>query len=298
MRTLRDILVNPLAIISAGNTLGEGVLWDAERQCVWWTDIQERKLFRYDPATHVVLEFDTPERVCSFGLVEGSEALLTAFESGIAFYDPHSKTLDWRIRPNFGKAGLRFNDGRMDRQGRFWTGTMYEGQESLAAASLYRFDRRGELSVHATHIRISNGICWSPDSTKFYFSDSPSRTIFVYDFDAESGTISNRKVFAQTPEGAYPDGANVDSAGHVWSAHWGAGRVVGYTPEGDVAMVIDTPASQPTCVAFGGRNLDLMYVTSARDGLNEAALMGQPHAGDVFVYKMSVPGLSDGYFSQ
>ena len=284
-------------IIPVGNTLGEGVVWDGENGVLWWTDIQERSLYRYDPTTRKLDRIATPERLCSFGLVRDSELLLAAFETGLALYNPATGKTVWLARPHADTPGIRFNDGRVDRQGRFWTGTMVEGNAPEAAAHLYHLDRRGQLHRKAGGIRISNGICWSPDSTRFYFSDSPLRTIYLYDFDAASGEIANRRVFAVTPEGAYPDGANVDCEGFLWSAHWGAGRVVRYALDGTIDRVIEVPASQPTCVAFGGPDLNLLYVTSARDGLKEDALLRHPSAGHLFVYRVDVRGQPDPRFA-
>lgn len=286
-----------LHIIRVGDTLGEGIVWDGESRRVLWTDIHARRLHRYDPATDALETFATPERLCSFGLVQGRAELIAAFESGIGFHTPGTDGIAWLHRPTFAAPGIRFNDGRVDRQGRFWCGTMSEAETPAAVGSLYRLDRNGSASVHESGIAISNGICWSPDGTRFYFADSPLRTIFVYDFDPGTGRIANRRVFAHTPDGAYPDGANVDSQGHVWSAHWGAGCVVRYAPDGTVSARIDVPARQPTCVAFGGPDLDRLFVTSAREGLNADALLGQPHSGDVFVYKIPVPGLPDARYA-
>ena len=114
-------------IVHVGNTLGEGVLWDALGQRAWWTDIQERQLFRYDPVLRVLERFELPERLGSFGFVEGSERIIAAFESGFAFYHPESGQLDWVTRPQHAAGNVRFNDGRVDRQGRFWAGSMVEG---------------------------------------------------------------------------------------------------------------------------------------------------------------------------
>ncbi|MGD0191783.1 MAG: SMP-30/gluconolactonase/LRE family protein [Rhizomicrobium sp.] len=283
-------------IIPAQNVLGEGVLWNCGTQTLWWTDIQTRRLLRYDLERKLLDSVGTPERVGSFGFVAGSSKLIVAFETGIGLHEPGSDVIEWLLRPDFVCPGLRFNDGRVDRQGRFWSGTMVEGSTVEANAALYCVHGRSSVMVAETGVSISNGICWSPDASRFYFADSPTRTIFAYDFDRDCATISNRRVFARTPDGAYPDGANVDSDGFLWSAQWGAGRVVRYAPDGTIDAVLDIPASQPTCIAFGGPELDLMFVTSARDGLNSDTLMGQPHAGDVFVFRMSVPGVPDGRF--
>jgi len=282
--------------IHVGNTLGEGIQWDVAGHALWWTDIQERRLHRFDWAKKTLETFPAPERIGSFGLIEGSTAIVAAFESGIAYYEPRGGTPKWLARPDAGVPGVRFNDGRVDRQGRFWAGTMVETEPRSGRANLYCIDGSGRAHKRESGVTISNGICWSPDSLRFYFADSPLRTIYCYDFNPATGAIANRREFARTPEGAHPDGAVVDARGFLWSAHWGAGRVVRYSPGGEIDAVLEVPASQPTCVAFGGPGLDLLFVTSARDGLTDRELARQPSAGDVFVYKMGCVGLAENRF--
>jgi L-arabinonolactonase len=281
--------------ISVGNTLGEGVLWDPVDQRVWWTDIQERRLFRYDPQASALETFQLPERLGSFGLVEGSKEIVGAFESGFAIYQPESGLLEWLARPDHGAKSVRFNDGRVDRQGRFWAGSMVEG-EGEPMGKLYCL--QGMLpEVRLTNIAISNSICFSPDGRHLYFADTPHRAILRYDIDPSTGSIENRKIFARTPPGSFPDGSNIDAQGYLWNAHWGAGRVVRYDLDGSVDWEIDVPATQPTCIAFGGPDLDMLYVTSARENLSADALEAQPQAGDVFVFKLNVKGLADARFA-
>ncbi len=282
-------------IISVGNMLGEGVLWDPLGQRTWWSDIQGRRLFRYDPQDRALESFDLPERLCSFGLIQGSDEIIAAFESGFARYHPESAQLHWVSRPGHEAGNVRFNDGRIDRQGRFWAGSMVEGKGE-AQGKLYCLDGN-HLRVRLTGISISNSICFSPDGKQLYFADSPQRTILRFDLDPVSGTIGNRQVFATTPKGAFPDGANIDAEGCLWSAHWGAGRVVRYAPDGSISAIVEIPTSQVSCVAFGGAALDLLFVTSAKEGMSDATLKGQPHAGDVFVYKVNVEGLPEPRFA-
>jgi L-arabinonolactonase len=289
--------VELIETIPVGNILGEGVLWNPDTQCLWWTDIQERRLFCRRWGEERWTSFALPERLGSFGFVAGSTRLIAAFETGVALYDPHDGALEWLSRPLGDGSGIRFNDGRVDRRGRFWTGTMAERDDREGQAELYCVDASGHIHVRESGITISNGICWSPDGARFYFSDSPKRAMYVYDCDAASGEISNRQTFARTPEGAFPDGANVDADGCIWSAQWGAGRVVRYKADGAVERVLEMPVSQPSCVAFGGPNLDLLFVTSARDGLNEQALLLQPRAGDIFVYRVGIAGLAEKPFA-
>ena len=288
--------MEPVKIIRAGNTLGEGVLWDVETESLWWTDIQERRLYRYDWNREALNSFATPERLCSFGFVEGSDRLIAAFESGFALFNPLDGATVWLARPEADRGGMRLNDGRVDRQGRFWAGSMAETAAGAEKANLYCVDESGRAHLRKSGITISNGICWSPDGSWFYFADSPRRTIWRFAFDAASGGISGRRVFAETPEGAFPDGATVDAEGFLWSAHWGAGRVVRYAPDGRIDRFLDVPASQPSCVAFGGPKLDLLFVTTARQDLKEDALQREISAGDVFVYNIGIAGLPEERF--
>jgi sugar lactone lactonase YvrE len=288
-----------LEIISAQNIVGEGIVWDPDVQCIWWTDIQGRRLFRYSwPGSATRQVYELPERLGSFGLRSAGAGLIAAFESGIAFFEPDRSRIEWLMRLPAMATKVRFNDGRVDRQGRFWCGTMVEGDRTKPIGQLFCVDVRGQVTCHLEGILISNGICWSPDSRRFYFADSPRREISVFDFDPAAGTISNRRVFARTPEGTSPDGADFDAEGGLWSATWGGRRVVRYTTDGTIDRVVEVPVSQPSCVAFGGPQLTHLFVTSAREGLSKAAADREPHAGDVFVFEMSVRGLASPRFAQ
>lgn len=290
-------MISLVDVVSVRNILGEAVLWNARTAKLWWTDIEGRCLFQYDPVSRALDRIQTPERLASFAFVADSDKLIAGFESGFAFFDPATGAVEWHYRLERGPSrGLRFNDGRTDRQGRFWAGTMVEGGGQEPLGRLYCLDRRGQVTVLPDPVHISNALCTSPDGTLLYFADSPQRRIFVYDLDPASGALSGRRIFAETPEGAYPDGANVDREGFVWNAHWGAGRVVRYAPDGSIDREVEIPSSQPSCVAFGGSELNLLFVTSACDGLKGDALLQQPSAGNVFVYNTDVTGLSDADF--
>jgi sugar lactone lactonase YvrE len=279
--------------IPARNTLGEGIQWDAATRSAWWTDIQEKTLCRYDWTARKLERFAMPERVGSFALMERGARIIAAFESGFALIDLKGGATEWLGRPDAALPGVRFNDGRVDRQGRFWAGTMEETEQRTGRGKLYCVDKDRAVHRRESGIMISNGLAWSVDGATMYFADSPLRTIYRYDFDTASGRLSNRRLFIRTPEGAHPDGATVDSEDFLWSAHWGAGVVVRYRADGTVDRVLSVPASQPTCVAFGGPDLDHLFVTSAREGLSTETLSIEPSAGDVFVYKMNIRGLPD-----
>ena len=145
-------------------------------------------------------------------------------------------------------------------------------------------------------ISITNSTSFSPSGDRLYFADSPAQEIVSYDLDTATGEISNRRSFARLPEGAFPDGSDVDADGRLWNAEWGAGRVTGYNPDGSIFAQLSVPASQASCVTFGGKDLDLLFVTSARADLDEEQLANEPQAGDVFIYRSPVKGLPAGVF--
>lgn len=277
--------------IEARNTLGEGILWDHREETIWWTDIQECRQHRYHLPTADLQTFDTPERLGAFGLTGTPGRFVAAFETGFAFFVPHTGSLEWIEKVEQHRPETRLNDGRVDRQGRFWSGAMVEDELQTQGAGLYQLAPDGTVIQRERNIMISNSICWSPDSRRFYFADSPGQTIYAYDFNAKNGEISNRQVFAATKDEAYPDGSEVDCEGRLWNAEWNGSRVTCYSPDGAIFGRVDLPVSQPTCVAFGGSDLDLLLVTSARDGLSDAELAHQPLAGSVFIYKTSARGL-------
>ena len=280
-------------IIPAGDTVGEGVLWDWRKQALWWTDIQRSRLYRYDWSTRERALLPAPERIGSFGLVAGSGELITAFASGIAMYEPTAMHVTWLARPEVASPDIRFNDGRVDRRGRFWSGTMQDHAPREPVGKLYSFDSTHGLRCHVEDVLISNGLCMSPDGAKLYFADSPTRMINVYDVREPAGTIGAPREFARIDQPAVPDGGTVDADGFVWSAQWGGSSVVRYTPDGREDLRVAVSASQLTCVCFGGPELDLMFITSAREHLDAAALQREPHAGNVFIYQTPFKGLPE-----
>jgi L-arabinonolactonase len=282
------------------NSLGECPLWNDRDGHFWWTDLHASLLCRLDPASGAISSTVMPERLCSFAFLARRDThILAAFETGLAFYDLRDGGIDWITRPEHGPTGMRFNDGRVDRQGRFWVGTMMEERERIPAgsAALYCLTADRLLTLHAEGVTISNGLCTSPDGTTLYFADSPRRIIHAFDLDTRLGTIDRKRVFATVRQGV-PDGSAVDCEGHVWSARWGAGTLVRHAPDGRAVDEIALPVSQPTCVAFGGADMKLLFVTSAREGMDQAALEAEKLAGAVLIYESDVAGLTEERFRE
>ena len=214
---------------------------------------------------------------------------------GFHFWDPQTNHFELINHPEKGKHGARFNDGRIDRKGRFWAGTMTaEG----ATSSLYRLDP--DLTVHRmeTGITISNGLGWSLDGHLMYFTDSLRRTIFVYDFDLESGDISNKREFYQlSDEPGVPDGLSIDREGFIWSAIYNGWKLIRIDPQGNLISTIQMPVSRPSSCAFGGTDFNDLYITTISEGLSEGEKKQEPLAGDLFVVEMEVAGFPESVFS-
>lgn len=283
-----------VATIPAHCLLGEGPVWDHRLSCLWFTDIQSAQLLRLDWPSGELTRFNLPERLGSLGLTEDPEQLVCAFASGLALYAPATGICQWlgKTEPHY--RGIRMNDGRVDRQGRFWAGSMVENRKLAEGegGSLYRLGSRDSLPVVMRGgIAISNATCFAPDGSALYFTDTPTQEILRYPLDAATGAIGEPLVFAQLTGEAYPDGADVDAQGRLWNAEWGSGRVTAYNPDGTPFAQIDLPVSQVTCPTFGGAEFDLLFVTSAREGLPDEQLAREPGAGDVFVYRPGVTGL-------
>ena len=274
------------------NILGEGVIWDAIGAAAWWTDIDGCKLYRYDPAEKRLDHWSTPERLGCFALVVDSDYLICGFASGFAYFNPLNEDLQWLKTIEQDNPGTRLNDGRADRQGRFWAGSMVESGDQGAGA-LYCLDQQLQVARKVSGLSISNGLCWSPDSTVMYHTDTPLRRINAYDFDASTGAIANQRCLVRTEKGCFPDGSTVDAQGYIWNAQWGASQVVRYSPEGEIDFVLPLPVSQPTCVAFGGPQLDKLFITSATQGFDEQALLAEPEAGNVLVFQTNITGTPD-----
>ena len=289
--------VELIAQIPCANILGEGVQWNHREQAVWWTDIKSSKIFRYHLATQDLQAWDTPEAVGCFAFAENDERILLALASGFAWFDKNSGAVEWIAKPEAHLVGNRLNDGRVDRQGRFWNGSIVEQKNTPdQSAGLFCLDADGNTTQHLSGLTISNSLCWSLDSTKLYHADSPSHQIKVYDFDAQTGTLSNGKVFVQTSDNVEPDGSSVDADGHLWNAEWGGQRLVRYNPEGRQVFEFKTLVSQPTCMAFGGDDMSLLFVTSARIGLSDDALAEQPEAGNLFIYRTDFKGVNECWY--
>jgi sugar lactone lactonase YvrE len=249
---------------------------------------------RLDPASGAVMMLVLPEVVGSIAFRKKG-GLIAATKSGIHFLDPASGTLEARANPEAQMPENRFNDGRCDRQGRFWAGTMCDVRRD-PTGSLYRFDADMTCTKLRNTIIIPNSLAFSPDGRTMYFGDTNRHTIWAYDYEPASGAATRERVFAETASGR-PDGSCVDAQGCLWNAEYGAGRLVRYTPAGKVDRVIEVPVANPTCCCFGGEDLGTLYVTTATQRLTPEDLAKQPLAGSLLALRPGVQGLPEGRFA-
>ncbi|MEX3638535.1 SMP-30/gluconolactonase/LRE family protein [Paraburkholderia sp. BR14320] len=286
---------------------GESPVWRAAGQALYWVDIPAKKIVRGSLETGKRTEWLLPEQVACIAfdhagtVLAGCETGLFAVTLADASNAPGGEPLTASLRklaaPEFPHGGMRFNDGRCDRQGRFWAGTMVmDMAAAIPGGALYRFDEKGVLSAPVVDSLITqNGLGWSPDGTTMYLSDSHPlrRLIWAFDYDVETGEPRNRRVFADLHHySGRPDGAAVDADGCYWICANDAGLLLRFTPQGKLDRQIPVPAIKPAMCAFGGRDLDTLFVTSIRpaNGASE-------HDGHVFALRPGVRGLPEPEFA-
>ncbi|MGG1516034.1 SMP-30/gluconolactonase/LRE family protein [Paenibacillus oryzisoli] len=271
--------------------LGEGPVWDHRSQEVIWVDIDGMRVHRYQPAAGAV---DTLQLNQKIGAVvpRASGGFVAAMEHGFHFLGGVSGEAAAIADPEAHLPGNRFNDGKCDTAGRFWAGTM-KMNETGAAGSLYCLEPDGTLrTVLSGAVTISNGIGWSPDNRTMYYIDTPTKKVVAYSYDAATGAISEpRRVVTIPPGEGSPDGMAVDAAGNLWVALWGGWQVGCWNPAtGEKLATIPVPVERTSSCAFGGEQLDELYITTASVGMREEDWAKQPHAGGLFRIKLPVQG--------
>jgi sugar lactone lactonase YvrE len=274
--------------------LGECPLWDERAAMLWWVDSRWPAVKRLDPATGAVMMLVLPEIVGSIALREAA-GLLAATKSGIHLLDASNGALAAKVDPEKHLPDNRFNDGRCDRAGRFWAGTMSDVNRD-PVGSLYRIDADFGCTKLRNAIIIPNSLAFSPDGRAMYFADTNRHTIWAYDYDPASGAATRERVFADTGKGR-PDGSCVDADGCLWNADYGASRLVRYTPAGKMDRTIELPVTNPTCCCFGGADLGTLYVTTATQRLSPQELARQPLAGSLLALRPGVQGLAESRFA-
>lgn len=280
--------------VRGADRLGECPLWDEREAALWWVDSREPAVKRFDPASGAVTMLALPEVVGSIAFREGG-GMLAATKRGLHLLDPATGALEAKVNPEPERPDNRFNDGRCDRAGRFWAGSMSDVNRD-PTGSLYRFDADFAHARLRNAIIIPNSLAFSPDGRTMYFADTNRHTIWAYDYDPASGAATRERVFADTA-GGRPDGSCVDAEGGLWNAEYGAWRVVRYTPAGKVDRVVELPVANVTCCCFGGGDFGTLYVTSATQRMSPEDLARQPLAGSLFALRPGARGLPESRFA-
>ncbi len=288
---------NPRVAVRETCILGESPIWSVAEQALYWVDIRNPTIHRFEPATGSRRKWRVQTEIGSIGFASGGR-LIAGTRMGFALVDLDDGAFEELADPE-GDGRLnrvRMNDGKVDRRGRFWCGSMQD-PGNARIGSLYRFDPDRAVRRMAGPVSISNAICWSPDDAVMYFADSLLRTVWAYDYDAEAGEIANRRVFVEVPEAeGVPDGATTDADGFVWIAHMRRGAVRRYDPDGKMEREFEFPVSLTTCPAFGGPDLSTLYVTTASTRFGPADFGREPYAGSVFSVETDAKGVPEPIF--
>lgn len=279
--------MKPDLVLDARAELGEGPVWHDGH--LYWVDILPGLVHRYDPATRTDETMSAGEPVGA--LVPRTEGgLLLAVQHGLAVVDDFGDAPKLVAEIEADDPATRMNDGKCDRHGRFWVSTM-AFDATAGAGTFYRIDPDLTVTPMLDGLDIGNGLAWSADDRTLYFIDSLTHGVDALDFDPGSGAITNRRQVIAVPEqDGIPDGMAIDTDGGLWVALYSGGQVRRYTPDGTLDEVVDLPASNPTCCAFGGDDLGDLYITTARAGLEPEDIEQQPLNGGLFVVRPGVTG--------
>lgn len=290
-------------VIDARNGVGESPVWDAAGQALYWVDIPARKLCRWSAAEGALTEWVAPEMLACAAPIGGTQDWIAGAESGVfrlSLKAGGQLGFDRLSVVAHAMPGMRFNDGRCDRQGRFLAGTMLMNMAAGASVGcIYSYQKDSGLKMLLDGFITPNGMAFSPDGRTMYLSDSHHsvQSVWAFDYDTETGTPSNRRLFVDmTSLPGRPDGAAIDEEGCYWICGNDAGLVHRFTPAGKLDRSLAVPVKKPAMCAFGGAGLDTLFVTSIRpDGVD---LSDQPLAGGVFALRPGVRGLPEPQFSR
>ena len=284
-------------VAAVQDEVGETPIWVPEEHALYWIDVEGKRVHRLEPATGDQQVFSVDFPITALAR-RASGGWIAAAKTGLYFWDHRTRASTFIVNPVAANPDLRFNDGAVDRQGRFLIGTMNQKDLNAPDGSLYRLDADGSIHPLDTGLAVANGIGLSPDGATLYVTDMFHHQILAYDYDVVGGTVSRRRTFASVPpEAGLPDGLIVDAAGFVWSAHWAGWRITRYDPDGGIERQIRMFVQNPTCLAFGGEDLNELYVTTAWFMLGAEGRKAQPMAGDLFRIRTDVRGLVEPGFA-
>ncbi|MBJ7537792.1 SMP-30/gluconolactonase/LRE family protein [Marinomonas transparens] len=282
-------------VLDAQAKLAECPRWDERTQTLYFVDIDSFKLHAFNTQTQKLESREFDEAIGCFSLAENG-GFIAAFRSGVYTFEHFNAPLTIYWLADYDQQTTRFNDGRCDAKGRFLAGTMYSPKDALKGA-LHQFSHGQETLIDQA-AWTSNGLAFSPDNKIMYYSDTPNHVVYQFDYDLESGTASNKRVFIQFPHGnGRPDGAAVDCEGNYWSALYQGQRIVKISPAGQILEEHPVPATYPTMVAFGGPEMNTLFVTSSRSAQSDEELKTFPQAGGIFAIDVNAKGQTEPRFA-
>ena len=290
----------PVCVAPTGDVCGEGVVWHATHQAVYWNDINRFLVHRFTPADHCVRTWFFEEPVTALTLTDRPEVLAVILGSRVILWEPASDVRHDAVFVLDGWPRIRLNDARVDPRGCLWLGSMRNnvnpdgsaGEAGGQDGCLFRLDASGKVSVWRKEIGIANTLAWSPDQRRFYFGDTLANVVRVYDYDRSTGAISNERPFLDNFDRGLPDGSTVDSEGCLWNCRFFGGCIVRIAPDGKIDRIVDMPVQNITTCTFGGPDLKTLYVTTAKI----EAPPGDRLAGSLFAIQTNVPGQPENQF--
>ena len=294
------ITASPVCVAPTGDVCGEGAVWHAEHESIYWTDINRFLIHRYRPADSCVRTWIFDEPVTAITLTDRSDVLAVILGSSVILWKPQTDTRHDPVFKLKGWPHVRLNDARADPLGNLWVGSMRNnvnpdgssGEAGGLDGELICIDPDRRNKVWRQGIGIANTLTWSPDKKHFYFGDSLANAIWAYDYDADEGTLANQRPFLQGFVRGLPDGSTMDSEGYLWNCRFFGGCVVRVAPEGTIDRIIEMPVKNITTCTFGGPDLKTLYITTAR----AEAPARDRLAGSLFAMKCDVAGQPENRF--
>lgn len=284
------------------NALGEGSIWNHITQELWWIDIEGFTFNTYNPTTQKRQTIDVKEHIGTVVPSKDGLAAIVALRTGVYQLDLETEEMEFLVSPEVDTGNLRLNDGKCDPAGNFWVGSMHFSQTEFAASLFKITPSEDKVSIEKMQdsVTISNGIIWSLDEKTMYYIDTKRGNVRAYDYDKSTGDISNERVAITVSDTlGYPDGMTIDAEGMLWIALWNGNAVTRWNPNtGELLQTIEVPAHNVSSCAFGGENLDTLYITSARLDTNEDELKEKPQSGGLFKVVPGVKGVKSYFFGQ
>lgn len=294
--SLQDMALHQLQRVGTqSDILGENPLWDSSAHCLYWIDIRRPAIRRLRYDTGEVDTWAMPDLVGSIALTDDAR-LLVALPSQMALFDPIEGQLQTFLSNLPLRHGHRFNDGRCDARGRFWVGSMHNITRA-PEGTLFCLEGSGPLKPVLEGVSIPNSLAFSPAGETLYFADSLHYRINAHAYTPETGEMGEARVFAESKPPAFPDGSTLDAEGFLWNAQFNGGRLLRYAPDGRLDRVLNLPVDRPTCCAFGGPDMDILFITSTSQNMSEAQRHANPMAGALMAIRPGVCGLPEPRFA-